>query len=394
MGLHARTAVRLLSIILVVVSTLPGCTLTVTAPLDPPANHWDPGLNTHPRGAAFQQALEQHVADGLPGVVLYVSTPEGIWCGGSGYARVESGTPMLPTHLHHTASVTKMYTAAAVMRMVEEGAIDLDAKIEDLLPAGALRGIPNAGEATVRHLLGHTSGIPDFSGSLRYELDTLNDPMGRYPPGRMLSYLRGQSRIFPAGTGYFYSNANYLLLALILDHATDSGHAEIISQQVLAPLDLSDTFYKNEPEYPRPPGLVNSYQDLTGAGQLVNGSDLAVHDAEESMGYAGVIATASDLARFLDGLLDGGLLTQATIEEMLTPTESERYGLGLSLMETPYGLAVGHSGGSFGVQAQVRRFPEREATLVLLSNGGDAGVPKRLFLRLWQEVTALAFPGF
>jgi hypothetical protein len=71
---------------------------------------------------------------------------------------------------------------------------------------------------------------------------------------------------------------------------------------------------------------------------------------------------------------------------MLTPSRSTGYGLGLSLLETPYGVGMGHSGGSFGVQDQVRRFPDLDATLVLLSNGGDAGVPAILFRRLWEEV--------
>ena len=108
---------------------------------------------------------------------------------------------MRPTHRHFAASVTKMYTAAAVMLLVEDGLIDLDARISQYLPESVYGPVPNGAGATVRHLLGHTSGIPDFGGSLAYDLDTLNDPMGSYPPDRMLAYTHGQSAVFAPGAG-------------------------------------------------------------------------------------------------------------------------------------------------------------------------------------------------
>jgi D-alanyl-D-alanine carboxypeptidase len=237
--------------------------------------------------------------------------------------------------------------------------------------------------------MGHTSGIPDF-GVFDYDLDTLNDPMGSFPADRLLSYVEGESPIFAPGSGYFYSNTNYVLLALLMDHVTGASHANVISQRILQPLGLDATYYKNEPGYPTPPGLVNSYQDLAGDGRLVNVSDMTSHFNGMFVGNTGLIATSADFAAFIDGLLDGHLLGPESLAEMQEQTECSCYGLGLHFTETPYGVAIGHGGGDLGVRSEVRRFPDVGATLVLLVNGGDSGVTETLFEQLWDEAMQTA----
>jgi len=325
--------------------------------------------------------------------VFFVRTPQGQWNGAAGYAKLETTEPMLPTHLHHAASVTKMYTAAAVLLLAEDGLIELDARISQYLPEEVYERIPNGAQATVRQLLAHTSGIKNFSSVLAYELDFFNEPKGSYPLERLLSYLHGQSPFSSPGTSYFYSNANYLLLALLMDYVTEAGHASVISERILQPLGLGDTYYKNKPGYPTPPGLVNSYEDIAGGGRLMNVSDLTTHAAGVFMGNAGLIATSADFAAFIEGLLDGQLLGQALLSEMQVWREHVRYGLGLNFIQTPYGRGVGHSGGDLGVSSQVRRFPDINATLVLLVNAGDSGIIGKLFNRLWDEAMRTSLGG-
>jgi D-alanyl-D-alanine carboxypeptidase len=247
-------------------------------------------------------------------------------------------------------------------------------------------------QATVRQLLRHTSGIPDFSAALAYDLDFMSDPLGSYPPERLLSYLYGQSAWSSPGTHFFYSNANYYLLALAMDHVVEGGHANVITERILSPLGLSATYYKNEQGYPSPPGLVNSYEDYTGDGALVNVSDYAAHAAGEFMGNAGLIATSADFASFLEALLEGEVVGQESVAEM-QDWGSSHYGLGLNLIETPYGPGVGHAGGDLGAMANVRHFPNVDATLVLLMNGGESGVPEDLFWRMWNDVMETALDG-
>ncbi|UCD19069.1 MAG: beta-lactamase family protein [candidate division WOR-3 bacterium] len=366
------------------------CTLDITAPIEPPPETWDPALNTHPDSLMFQELLKRHVREGLPGVVLMVRTSEGQWNGSAGYAKIETAVRMLPTHRHFAASVTKMYTATAVLLLAEDGLIDLDARISKYLPATIYGRIPNGAVATVRQLLGHTSGIPDFGDDLGYQLDTLNDPMGWYPPERLISYVDGLSAYCTPGASYFYSNTNYLLLALMMDHATGASHANVISERILQPLDLGATYYKNEPGYPKPPGLVNSYQDLAGDGRLMNISDMTVHYTGMFIGNTGLIASSADYAAFIEALLDGSLISQASLAEMQDRTKCSCYGLGLSFIETPYGPGLGHNGSDFGILSEVRHFPDVDATLVLLVNGGDSGVTERLFRHLWDEAMRTA----
>ena len=370
-----------------------GCTLDINAPIEPPPESWNPADNTHPDGPAFQDLLDRYVREGLPGVVLLVRTPEGEWNGAAGYAKLETAEPMLPSHRHHAASVTKMYTAVATLLLVEDGAIDLDARIARYLPEEVYGPIPNGSEATVRQLLSHTSGIPDFSGDIAYDLDFLSDPMGAFPAERLLSYLHGQTAWSTPGTSYWYSNANYFLLAMIMDEVAEGGHAGVVSERILQPLGLGATYYKNEPGYPTPPGLVNSYQDLAGDGRLMNVTDMATHNLTIFAGNAGLIATSADFADFIDGLLDGELLGAAMLAEMQAWRERSRYGLGLSYIETAYGRGVGHDGGDLGARSQVRHFPDHDATLVLLSNGGNGGDADRLFGRLWEEAVEAALGG-
>jgi len=380
----------LLSVILLAAA----CTLDVTGPVAPPPERWDPALNTHPRGDAFQEILDEYVQRGLPGAVLLVRTPEGLWNGAAGSACIETLERMTPSHRLHAASVTKMYTATAVMLLVEDGLLELDAPIRRYLPEDVWRPISNGDEATVRQLLNHRSGIPDFSGDLRYDLDFLNDPFLELPTDRLLGYLHGQKSWAAPGEHYFYSNANYVLLALIADAVVPSGHAAVISQRILQPLGLRATYYRNEAEFPTPAGLVNTYQDLAGDGRLVNVSDLSIQAATLLFGNAGLMATSRDYATFLEALMEGKLVSPVSLAAMMEkPTEASTYGLGLSFMQTDYGEAVGHSGGELGAMSQVRYFPERDATLVLLSNGGDGGRPARLFRDLFEEAMAVALGG-
>lgn len=366
------------------------CTLDITAPIEPPPEIWNPADNTHPDGTAFQELLSRYVREGLPGVVLLARTPQGMWNGAAGYAKIETADPMLPTHRHFAASVTKMYIATAVMLLAEDGTIDLDARISQYLPKTVYGRVANGAKATVRQLLGHTSGIPNFSGVLAYDLDTFNDPKGSYPPERLLSYVEGESALFAPGTGYFYSNTNYLLLAMLMDHVTGASHANVISERIIQPLELSATYYKNEPGYPKPAGLVNSYQDLAGNGRLTNVSDLTAHFNGMFIGHTGLIASSADFAEFIEALFEGRLISEASLSEMLERTECSCYGLGLSFIQTPYGPGIGHAGGDFGIRCQVRYFPDLDATLVLLINGGDSGVTERLFNKLWDEVMGVA----
>jgi D-alanyl-D-alanine carboxypeptidase len=334
--------------------------------------------NTHPDSTLFQGLLDRYVGEGMPGVVLYVETPEGLWNGAAGYAKIETSTRMLPTHLHDAASVTKVYTAAAVMLLVEDSVIALDAEISRYLPDTVYGRLPNGTSATVRQLLDHTSGIPDFGGTPRYMADLYADPMGQYPVEKLLGYVYEQPPAGPAGTVHCYSNTNYFLLAMIMDNVV-GNHAKIINERILQPLGLKATYYKNESGLPQPPGPVNAYHYFEEYDSLMNMTAINEHLAEFFMGNAGLIASSADFAGFIKNLLGGKVVGPESLAAMRDS------GCGLNVTETGYGKGIEQSGSDFGSLIQVVHFPDSKSTIVLLMNAGDSGIFGSLFWNLWGE---------
>ncbi len=362
------------------VLTHAACKMDINDPVEAPNGFWDASLNTHPKGAAFQKLLNDYVKRGLPGLVMFVKSPEGIWNGAAGYARLETRERMTPMHLHHSASIAKTYTATAVMMLVDEGKIAVDAKINTYLPGKITDKIGNGNEATVRHLLNHTSGIRDWQNDeIISDLDFFNDPYGVYTPETLLAYISGKPAYFPAGSQYDYSNTNYLLLTLIMDHVLGESHANFVSKRIIKHLGLENTYYKNEPGYPRPPGLVNSYEDQFGNGSLMNITDLVIQSAKRYWGQAGYIASSYDYARFIEALFNGELVSDASLQEMMPGANFPSYGFGMFLRITPYGRGIGHDGGDPGTQTHRLYFPDSKTTLVLLTNAGNQGKPEKLF---------------
>ncbi len=359
------------------------CKLDVNQPVEPPPNSWDESLNTHPKGAAFQKLLDEYVKRGLPGVVMFVKSPVGIWNGAAGYAKLETKELMTPTNLHYSDSMAKTYIGTAIMMLVEEGKIELDAKINQFLPRNICDNIGNGNEATLRQLLNHTSGIKDYDEDITFRLDFLNDPFRPIPPEKLLEYIYGESPYFPAGRGHQYSDTNYLLLAMIMDRVLGESHAKFISERIIRHLGLENTYYKNEPAYPKPPGLVNVYVDFRGNGQLTNWS------AEQNalyegilVGSAGFIASSYDYARFLEALFNEELVSQASLDEMTNGFKNSEHGLGLEFCprSTGCGKAMGHSGGGLGSQSDMYYYPDANTYIVCLTNvGGYVGKVGDLF---------------
>lgn len=368
------------------------CKLNINQTVETPNTFWDESLNTHPRRAEFQQLLNNYVRRGLPGVVMFVKSPRGIWNGAAGYAKIETKEPMTPTNLHYSDSMAKTYTATAIMMLVEEGKIQLDTKINEHLPRSICDKIGNGNEATVRQLLNHSSGIKNFTDDIIFQLDIFNDPFRPIPPEKQLQYIYGESPYFPAGRGTEYSNTNFLLLAMIMDNVLDESHAKLISDRIIRHLELESTYYKNEPDYPKPSGLVNTYADFLGNGNLENWSEEenALCETME-VGHSGFIASSSDFARFLEALLSGELVSETSLSDMRAGVDNRAYGLGFEFYNTRYGKAIGHTGDFLGSQALMLYYLNEETYLVILMNVGPLGKVGDLYDEIWVAAQDVIF---
>jgi D-alanyl-D-alanine carboxypeptidase len=289
------------------------------------------------------------------------------------------GTPMQPETPFHYASVTKLYTATVVLQLCEQGHLDLEAPIATYLPVETaqglhrLRGVDHSAEITVRHLLSHTSGLPDYfldtpegetsftdllvQGDVAYDLDDVLDRVRRltpYFPPQDPSAIRRRAR---------YSDTNFQLLGAIVAAVTGTTYQQAVEARILEPLGLNDTWFAGRPrdDRPRVPAAMWSGDDV-----------LAAPKAMASMApEGGLIGTAADALTFLRALLDGRLFgradTLARMQERWTRFDLPRdrsaimapgwpieYGLGIKRFRLPRMLnagrraptLIGHTGAS------------------------------------------------
>jgi D-alanyl-D-alanine carboxypeptidase len=352
----------------------------------------------HPFHHLYQPFIESYVREGLPGLVMLIKTPEeGLWIGAAGMSRIDDGIPMQPHSLFHALCATKSYTATCILMLRDEGKLALDDKIDMYLSSDICDKIANGHSATIRHLLNKTAGIPCFSQ------DTINhekwyDPFDEQTWNwqKSLERIYGKPAKFEAGTDYYYSDTNYVLLALIIDQAAGESHADYLSRKIIQPLNLTNTYYKNEPDYPEPLGLVDSYFDRYGDGNLENLSDIYNAIQGRRIGYCGMIMSVYDLAQFFEALFKGQLVSSDSLKEMKKGSSANKgFGLGISVADTEYGTAYGYVAKGSCAMKTIFHFPDEEVSIAFSTNiGVHNETPNAMvYTRIWQEILPTVFEG-
>ncbi len=271
-----------------------------------------------------------------------------------------------PDTLFAIASVGKAFTAVAVLRLVDQGLIDLDATAASYLAPEdrfqSLQGI------TVRQLLTMTSGLIDYYDEAIFEA-MIADQATAQTPEYALRWVADEPRLFTPGTDYDYSNTNYLILGMILEQVTSQTYAEVITAEVLTPAGITDSFVMGSRPLPDSFAAGHPDRDL-----------MRLYYSGEGFGDGGILATATDLARFYTALLDDRtLLPPETLEVMLTDAIGADYGMGLELSD---GL-IGHSGADVGYSSDIRLDPATGNLALELVAAEDAYSD-------WPYVTPLA----
>ena len=309
---------------------------------------------------------------GVPGVVALAAAPGTSWEKGVGVANLENDTPLTPGHRFRIGSVTKLFVATVVLQLVGEGALTLDDEVG-----------PLAEGVTVRQLLNHTSGLPDYSA----DLDSLLEPYRRnrayrqeLTPRAALELVQAKPRLFAPGTGWSYSSGNYLVLGLLVEETTGASLREELRARIVEPLGLETT---DLPDAVRPAAdLARAYLPPDNALLPDPGPGPVDVTEIQPFGWGGgeMVSTARDVARFLQALLGGELLAPSLRAELLTTVpsdweESVGYGLGIeevsSLMgvaDSLCGTAWGHLGFSFGYTTIALASEDGERQVVILVN--------------------------
>jgi D-alanyl-D-alanine carboxypeptidase len=327
----------------------------------------------YPKASQLNAALDELVKHGIPGAVIAVYSEEGWWQSAAGLAKIETHTPMQTSHLQYLQSISKTYMAVAILKLYEQGKINLDESIQKYLPKRASAHISKAEKITVRMLLNHTSGIPEYNMQPAYITYLLQHPNYRFKPEEYLQYIHQKPLTFEPGTKYSYRNTNFLLLALIADAIT-GDHAKFLHETIFQPLNLQQTFYPGDPNFPAYPNLVDSYWDRHSDGILENASVLQQNNVASLIGDDGILTTPIEAVVFLKALMEGKLISPSTLELMKTWANDKKgnptYGLGLDHATFVGYTGYGHSGGGIGAGCQLYYFPHKNVYVFLAINLG------------------------
>ncbi|SMG49294.1 D-alanyl-D-alanine carboxypeptidase [Marivirga sericea] len=356
--------------------------------------------SAHPKATLYQNILEKNRKNGLVGAVLLVRDKDGLWIGADGKADIASNVDMQSCNNFLIASISKVFTSAATYRLIDKGILSLEDPVSKWLDEAVVKKVDNAEKAKIKHLLSHTSGIPDYY-TLQFELDRINRITNNFTKEKVLKYTYGKSATNSVGETYYYSNTNFLILAMILEKASGLTFEEVYQQEVFTPLELNSAYYSEE--RPIPEGCVKGYVDIYGNGQYVE-SEFLYNDELGIGGDGGIAVNAYDLAIFFEGLMKGNLISTSSINEMTNwfdlpedwtssddPYGQNENGYGIEKFNTVHGPAVGHTGGIDGFSTIALYFLNEEATYVLLLN--SAGNEKGAIAReeIYKEITSEMF---
>ncbi|MFZ5892399.1 MAG: serine hydrolase domain-containing protein [Myxococcota bacterium] len=285
-----------------------------------------------------------------------------------GYADLESNAPAHVDTIYPIGSITKQLTAAAVLRLANDGLVQLDALLSAYLPES-----PAAWRAVrVRHLLNHTSGIPSYTREAK-EWQAVS--ARELAPAQLLSLVTSLPLDFEAGTKFKYSNTGYLLLGLVIERVAKQPYDAYLRQAVLAPAELEQTFAC--PARRVVPRRAHGYE-LEG-NVLVRARAFSLPNA---FAAGDVCSTASDLLRWQAALWSGRVLAPAVVASMLTPARLgdgslSNYGFGFGLATHRGHTVRFHGGHIYGYRSHLAHYPNDELTVAVLTNS-DNGVAAQI----------------
>lgn len=262
--------------------------------------------------------------------------------------------------VYQIASVSKQFTAAAILRLAEQGQLSLDDDVTHYV-----EGLPASYHSiSLRQLLNHTAGVPNFTEFFREYRQVLT-------PAQLVDSLATRPLQFTPGHGFHYSNSGYYLLGLVIERVTGKAYDEYLHEQFFAPLGMYDTEYCGDSGLPVPAGYMRSRR-----GEPVR---TAPWDPSILFAAGSLCSSASDLAKWEVALGEGKILKPESYREMTTPAMNPdaslrmSYGFGMMVDSTSdAGLYLHHDGAVAGFRSQVAWYPAEHLAVVVLMNQGLA----------------------
>lgn len=289
----------------------------------------------------------------VPGAaVMVIRDGEPVLARGYGLARLDEGVAVTPATNFRLASVTKQFTATAILMLVDRGALSLDDTLRQHFPQYP----PFADGITIRHLLQHTSGIEDYE-------PLYGDPFPEQIRDRGVMELLSATdgTYFEPGSEYRYSNSAYAILATLIEDLSGQSFADFLDDNIFAPLGMRNTvaFVKGDTD------VVNRAY-----GYVVNDGEVEFADQSSwsaVLGDGGVYSSLEDLLTWDRALYDNDLLPAALWAAAWTPGH-ENYGFGWRIDEYGGHRRIHHSGSTSGFRNFMQRFPDLGLTIIVLTN--------------------------
>ena len=324
------------------------------------------GVQTAPQ---VDEIFAAFVGEDTPGgAVLVAQDGQALYQAAYGMANLETGETLTTDHRFHFGSAGKQFTGLAVLMLYEEGLLELDDPIGKHLPELAQFG----DEVTIRRLLHHMSGIPDY-----YEDEDLYDQLleiAKNPTNAdALELLSGLDEvIYEPGSEYFYSNTGYEVLGSLVERLSGQPFNQFLQERIFDPLEMKNTFSQPNPKRLREPLIAMSYAE----GEEAYPED----DFDNLTGSGSVYTTLGDLLKYDNALYTDQLVsqeTQAQAFELAVMNDGQEYpyGFGWDVDEHDGLLYQGHEGAWLAFLSDYLRFPEQRLVVIVLLNR-DYDVPE------------------
>ena len=295
--------------------------------------------------------------------VAVVKSGRTVLAKGYGFADLENDVPATAETVYRIGSVTKQFTAAAIMRLAEQGKLSLDDTVQRFLPSFPTQG----NRVTVRHLLNHTSGIrsytslgPRFGRVMRLDL----------PHDSLVAMFAGEPFDFRPGERYLYNNSAYYLLGMIVERVSGKSYAQHLQDEFFGPLGLTATRYCDQA--PLIKRRAQGYAPQPG-GTFTNAEPLSM-----ALPYAAgsLCSSVGDLARWTAALAGGKVVSAESYRQMTTPGtladgKPIAYGFGLGVGAVAGHRQVSHNGGINGFVSELHHYPDDSLVTVVLTNTGS-----------------------
>ncbi len=286
-----------------------------------------------------------------------------------GMANYEHAVPVQPETKFYIASITKSFTAAAIMQHMERGRLDLDDPVSRFIP-----DYPSGEKIKIQHLLEHTSGIPriftlpDFQDISRREMTA----------AAMVDLMKNQPLMFEPGERYGYSGPNYHLLAYLIELISGMSYGDYVRKNLLDPLGMMETDHQHSSR-PLVKNRASGY-DPAGMKDLVNS---AYYDYSTSVGSGSMYSTAADLHKWIKGLLSGRVLQPGSVDRIIS--KEDFFGR----------QAISLNGWSnTGFSSSLIHYPEEDITVIVLSNIDISNVTNELAAGIFAILLDESYPLF